>query len=497
MKRRYKQGIDREQGMLLPACVENYITDDNTVRAVDVYVDSLDLFRLGFGNTEGETNVGQPAYPPGGMLKLYLYGFLQGIRSSRKLARECRRNLEVIWLLEWLEPSYKTIADFRKNNLNAIKEVNKDFVMLCQELDLFGGELIAIDGSHFRGNVGKKSIYTEKRVKESLKRVEKIIDTYLATIEQTDAEEIEIQEENSQLLEKLEKLKKRQKRNQERLKQLQESGKKQLSNVDEDARLLSKNGQSVAGYNVQTSVDAKNKLLVNCAVTQEGNDTRQLAPMAKEAQQILKVKTLKVASDMGYYNFDQIKECLDAGIIPYVPEPHRNAQVEAQGRFTRKIFCYQAEQDCYICPAGQTLWHSSQIVRHGQVRYYYRSKAAICGRCYLKAQCLLPKSRFRTIYRWEHEEIIEAHRLRMAKQGPTKMALRAALSEHPFGTLKRWCGRDHFLLRRLPKVSAELALWMLGYNFKRVVNILGLKKFCNYCIQRATNQFRKDNLAYI
>lgn len=484
-KRQYKQGLDRKQGMLLPERVEDYVAEDNAVRAVDVYVDSLDLEQLGFNNTVGGLNAGQPAYPPAGLLKLYLYGFIQGIRSSRKLARECQRNLEVIWLLEGLKPSYKTIADFRKGNLTAIKAVNKDFVLLCQELDLFGGELVAIDGSHFRGNVGKKNIYTKKRLKRTLERLEKHIETYLAKLEQTDAEEFHQEGDSPQLVEKLERLRARQKKNQERLKKLQGSGEKQLAEVDEDARLLSKNGQSVAGYNVQTVVDEKHKLLVACAVTQDGNDTQQLAPMAKQAKETLGVSHLDVLSDAGYYNFSQIKECLDANIIPYLPEPEKNAQVKAQGRFTRNQFQYQAEQDCYLCPAGQTLLHYSQMVRHGQLCYSYRSQPAICANCPLRAKCHPTKSRFRSIYRWEHEEIIEAHRQRMAKQGPQKMALRACLSEHPFGTLKRWCGWHHFLLRSLRKVSAELELWMLGYNFKRVVNILGLEKFRSYCLQRA------------
>jgi transposase len=495
-KRHYKQGMNRHQGMLLPMRVEDYITEDNPIRAVDVYVDSLDLAGLGFGNTGGGVSAGQPAYPPGSLLKLYLYGFLQGIRSSLKLARECQRNLEVIWLLAGLQPSYKTIADFRKDNLAAFKAVNKDFVLLCQEMGLFGGELVALDSSHFRGNVGKKHIFTEKRLKKSMKRVEELIDAYLIELEQSDAAEADRDEDNAQVAEKLEQLKARQKKNQERLEKLQASGSKQLSDVDEDARILSKSGQSVAGYNVQAVVDAKNKLLVTCAATQDGNDTQQLAPMAKKAKQVLDVNTLEVVSDAGYNNFDQIKECLDAGITPYVPEPDRTSRFGAQGRFTRDRFNYQPEQDCYICPAGHPLLRTDQLVRHGQVRHRYRSRAAICSRCPLKAQCLSPKRNHRSIYRWEHEAIIEAHRLRMAKEGPAKMALRACLAEHPFGTLKRSCGWDHFLLRGLSKVDAELEFWMLGYNFKRVLSILGWQKFRDYCLQRAQNRFQGVNLSF-
>ena len=491
MNRQYKRGVDREQGLLLPSRVEDYVAKDNPVRAVYIFIDSLDLKVLGFCNTEGGISAGQPAYPPKALLKLYLYGFLQGIRSSRKLERECQRNMEVIWLVEGLQPSYKTIADFRKDNLKGIKAVNKDFVLLCKELGLFGGELVAIDGSFFRGNVGKKHIYTAERIKKWQEGVDKQIEAYLAELEQSDAEEVETEIKGSKIEEKLEKLRARQKRNQERLKQMQASGEKQLAEVDKDARILSKNGESVAGYNVQTVVDKKNKLIVTYEVTRDGNDTQQLAPMAQKAQQVLGVSQLEVVADAGYYNFDQIKKCKETNIIPYVPEPNRNALTESQGRFVRSDFKYQAETDSYICPAGQTLAHYSQSVQNGLLRWAYRSRRAVCNLCPLKPRCQSPKSRFRSIYRWEHEEIIEAYRLRMAKHGRLKMDLRSCLAEHPFGTIKRWCGWDHFLLRGLPKVSAEMALWMLGYNFKRVLKIFGLEEFEEYCLERARNRLQE------
>jgi transposase len=493
-KRRYKQGLDRRQGMLLPERVEDYVTEENAVRAIDTYVDSLDLGELGFRNASGGLTPGQPAFSPKVLLKLFIYGFLHGVRSSRKLARECQRNLEVIWLMEGLQPGYKTIADFRKDNLEAIKATNRDFVELCQELDLFGNELVAIDGSFFRGNVSKKSIYTEKRLQKSLMRLEKQIETYLREMEQVDtAEEHEEEEESARLDEKLEKLKVRQKKNQERLTRLQENGAKQLAEVDEDARLLSKNGQSLAGYNVQTAVDEKHKLIVSCEVTQDGNDTQQLAPMAKKAQNILGTVNLEVAADAGYYNSALIKECLDANLTPYVPKPERQVQARCQGRFTRTDFHYNAELDAYICPAEQVLAHSSQSLKNGLLRHSYRSKRAICADCPFKAQCLPTKSRFRNLYRWEHEDIIEAHMQRMAEQGSIFMEKRACIVEHPFGTLKSWLGWHHFLLRSLPKVRAEMEFSMLCYNFKRVLSILGVEKFREYCQkrnQRHANLFR-------
>lgn len=489
-KRRYKQGSDRQQGMLLPVRVDEYIAEDNAVRAIDVYVESLAMENLGFKNAAGGLTPGQPAFSPHALLKLYIYGFLHGVRSSRKLARECQRNLEVIWLLEGLQPGYKTIADFRKDNLAAIKATNRDFTQLCQELDLFGKELVAIDGSFFRGNVGKKNIYTEKRLQKTLKRLEQLIESHLAVMEQADAAEEADEDEDGELAEKLEQLKARQKKNQEKLAKLQASGEKQLAEVDEDARLLSKNGQGVAGYNVQTAVDDKHKLIVTCAVTQAGNDTEQLAPMAKRAKEILEVDHIAAVGDAGYYKFDQIKECLEAKITPYVPEPDKHARARGRGKFIRTDFQYQAESDTYLCPAGQTLVRYSQCIQKGLLRYAYRSQPALCADCSLKSQCLPAKSRFRSIYRWEHEDIIEAHRQRMAEQGRAMMEKRACLSEHPFGTLKTWYGWKHFLLRRLPKVSAEMEFAMLGYNFTRVLSILGLEQFRSHCLKRREKRLK-------
>jgi len=487
-QRRYKQGIDRQQGMLLPMRVDEYVTEENPVRAIDLYVESLSMESLGFQNTSGGISPGQPAYPPQGLLKLYLYGFLAGVRSSRKLAQECQRNLEVIWLMEGLRPGYKTIANFRKDNLSALKATNRDFVQLCQELNLFGRELVAIDGSFFRGNVGKKSIYMEEGLQKTLRHVENLIEIHLTQMDQVDAAEEGSEEENTKWREKFEKLKARQEKTQKRLSRLEANGEKQLVEVDPDARLLTKNGQSVAGYNVQTAVDEKNNLLVCCAVCHDGNDTHQLGPMAKQAKQILQVSHLAVTSDTGYFSFDQIKTCMEEKITPYVPEPDKLAQTRRRGKFTRLQFTYQAARDRYLCPAGETLIHYSQDIKNGLVRYAYRSQPMVCAACSLKSQCLPAKSRFRSLYRWEHEGIIEAHRQRMAENGKGMMSKRAGMVEHPFGTLKTWFGGRHFLLRGLPKVSAEMEFSMFGYNFKRVLNILGLEKFRALCVERIANR---------
>lgn len=492
-KRHYKQGIDRQQEYLLPTSIEEYIRPDNSVRAIEVYVESLDLAELGFKNASGLLGPGQPAYRPADLLKLYLYGYLHRVRSSRRLDQETRRNLEVIWLLRGLQPGYKTIADFRKNNLQALKATQGDFIQLCKELDLFGKELVGIDSSYFRGNVSKGSIYTEERLKKDLERIEKHIAEYLQAMEAADAEEDEghNEDEASQvdptLQEKLAVLRDRQQSQQSRLKKLQDSVERQLSEVDEDARLLSKNGQSVAGYNVQTAVDEKHKLIVVHKVIQNGNDEQQLEPMAKAAKAELEVGHLDVAADAGYFNAQQIKNCQEAQITVYVPEPNKTNQVRLQGRFSREDFTYQAERNCYICPGGAELKLQSTITRNGKRDHQYRSRPKGCASCVLRHQCLPKKTPCRTVTRWEHEEVNEDHRERMKLTGREKMRQRASLSEHVFGTLKQWCGWTHFLLRGLEKVCAEMSLLVLAYNFRRVLTILGLEVFSDYCRKRAGN----------
>lgn len=488
-QRPYKQGTARQQGYLLPPSIEEYVSEENAVRAIDSYVESLDLQQLGFQNTSSALTPGQPAYAPQGILKLYLYGYLHRVRSSRRLEAECQRNLEVIWLVEGLRPSYKTIADFRKDNLQALKHVNQDFVQLCKELDLFGAELVGIDGSFFRGNVAKDRIYTSERLQRALAYVEQEIADYLAQLDQADQQEGALGQEQTALAQKLDQLRERQQKRAKQLQDLQASGATQIAEVDPDARRLSKPGQgTIAGYNVQTAVDAKHKLLVVGEVTQDGNDERQLAPVALAAKAVLGVKTLDTVQDQGYFNGDQIKTCLDNGITPYVPEPEKQGEVKQQGRFPRRVFHYDAAADCYHCPGGKVLPHTSNLQQADRRIGCYHAAAQDCAACPLQRQCITAKTPYRTVTRWEHEAVVEAHRDRMVKEGAAKMALRKTLCEHPFGTLKLWCGWTHFLLRGLDKVRAEFSLLMVCYNFKRVLSIIGLAAFRVYCAMRRFQQ---------
>lgn len=489
MSRRYKAVSSRHQVSLLPPCIEDYVPETNPVRAIDAYVDTLNLAKLGYQHTEGGILAGQPAYPPKALLKLYLYGYLNKVRSSRRLESETYRNLEVIWLMEGLRPSYKTIADFRKNNSVALTSTNRDFVMLCKELQLFGGEMLGIDGSFFKADASKDSIHTEDKLDKQLQQLEQKINAYQEQLARQDEADNQAGlgslVEDQQLGAKIAALKERQATKKALQKRLHDNGGKQLSTVDPDARLLSKRGQTIAGYNVQIAVDAKHKLIVAEAVTQDGNDTGQLMPMLDKARDILGPTALTVLADSGYYEGNQIKQCEDQHVTAYVAIPDKSKGIKAQGRHTRDKFNFNAETGVYICPQGMPL------TRHGTPHWInnksytrYKSKASACKQCPVRSQCLTDKATTKQLMRWEHEDVAERHQARM-QNSKGIMRRRGTLVEHPFGTLKRRAGWDHFLMRGLLKSKGEFSLMVLGYNFTRVLNILGVDRLRDYCIQRS------------
>ncbi|WP_233144580.1 IS1182 family transposase [Methyloprofundus sedimenti] len=342
--RRYQSSLNRQQEMLLPSRVEDYVSQNNTVRAIDAYVNTLDVKELGFQHTETIITSGQPPFNPAALLKLYLYGYLQGIRSSRKLESETRRNLEVMWLVEGLLPTYKTIADFRKSNSTALKAANRDFLLLCKELSLFGGETVAVDGSFFKGDVSKQGIYTEDKLKKQLEALEKKITQYQDELDKQDTADNKLDQdslnEDNNLVEKLAIIKQKKAEKEALQQQLKDRGEKQISTVDEDARLLTKRGETVAGYNVQIAVDNKHRLIVAEDVVQDGNDMQQLAPMLEKAQSILQSENLDGLGDSGYFNGSQIKACEDQNITVYVPVPDKSRRMAEKGRLTREQFEY-------------------------------------------------------------------------------------------------------------------------------------------------------------
>jgi transposase len=464
--------------------LEDYVAVDNPVRAIEAYVEALDLVALKFCHADRAVSAGQPPYDPADMLKLYLYGYLNHVRSSRSLAREAARNMEVIWLLKSLTPSYRTIGSFRSENAKALTAANRDFVLIARELGLFGGTLVAIDGTFMHGNASAASITTRKELDKHLAQIERDIEAYNRQLDLNDTEEA-ASEVASQaavmpgnLSERIAALLAKRDHTQAQIKALDESGETQVSRVDPDARKLSKAGNAVAGFNVQIAVDDKHKLIVASEVVNDGNDSGQLHAMADAAKAALGAAELTVLADGGYYNGETLKACEDDAITAYVPPPQRGERLEQQGRHSHKAFTYDAQADVYRCPQGEALAPMRGFktdTTTGKLYVRYTSRKSVCDTCPLRAGCLTEKADRRTIYRWEHEAVIERHQARMQQAGKL-MRRRSGLAEHPFGTLKHRAGHLHFLVRGFDKVRGEWSLMALCYNFTRVLNILGLDR---------------------
>jgi transposase len=457
---------------------------DNPVRAIESYVGALDLAKLGFRHAERGVGVGQPPYDPADLLKLYLYGYLNQVRSSRRLAQEARRNLELIWLLKGLRPGYRTIGNFRKENWAALKAANRSFVLLMRELGVLGGELVAIDGAFFHGDASKASIATRKKLSEQIAVLDRDIEAYRGALDANDAAEAEGSSGGDEgdggggdIAQKVTALMAKRAQARADLDRLEASGETQLSRTDADARLLIKNGQTVAGYNVQIAVDDKYKLIVASEVVNDGNDTGQLYAMAKLAKQALGAETLEAVADAGYYNSAVLKACEDDGIIAYVPQAERTGRLAAQCRFTHKDFVYDEENDAYRCPAGALLHPTKgrKINTGSRIEIRYVSRKTTCDTCPLRGRCVTDKRPTRDILRWVHEDVIERHRQRMT-DASALMRRRAGLAEHPFGTLKCRAGYRHFLVRGFDKVRGEWSLMALCYNLARVLNIIGFDR---------------------
>jgi len=500
--RMFKTGPSREQLSFLPPRVDDYVAADNPVRAIEAYVGALDLARLGFRHAGAGSGAGQPPYHPADLLKLYLYGYLNQIRSSRRLEREAKRNLELIWLLKGVTPGYRTIAGFRSDNWRALKAANVEFVLLARELGLTGGTLVAIDGAFFHGDASKASIVTRKRLAEQMAALDRDIEAYGRELEANDGAEAAWSASGEgggqdgdqgggaggDMAHKMAALMDKRASTKARLDRLEASGETQLSRTDVDARLLSKSGQVVAGYNVQIAVDDAHKLIVASDVVNDGNDTGQLHAMARAARAALGVATLQAVADVGYYNGETLRACEADAIVAYVPQAEKNNRLAKQGRFTLKEFVYDVEQNVYFCPAGARLRPMAGEKRDaaGKKHLRYAALRSVCGACPLRSRCLTDKARRRDVYRWEHQDVVERHRARMAQpQADTMVRRRAALAEHPFGTLKCRAGYRHFLVRGFNKVRGEWSLMALAYNFTRVLNILGFDDFVRYLAAKA------------
>ena len=468
--KRFVQGADRTQGILLPEQPEDYVSEDNPVRVVDVFVDSLDLESLGFDGAQPAVT-GRPAYHPNVLLKIYIYGYLNRVQSSRLLEREAQRNIEVMWLTSRLMPDFKTIADFRKNNGAAISKVCRQFVLLCRKLGLFANSDIAIDGSKFKAVNNRDKNFTDRKLQARIEQLEAHIARYLEELDRADRQpELVPDARVSHLKEKIASIKSQIADFNEINKQLQQTPDKQISLTDPDARSMATSGRGtgMVGYNVQTAVDTKNHLIVSHEVTNVGHDRSQLASMSAQAQEAIGKKDVTVVADRGYYSGTEILACEELGVLPLVPKPMTSGN-RAQGLFDKCDFVYDAARDEYRCPAGQAApWRFTTVENGVQLHKYWSSA---CPSCPMKSQCTTGKNR--RISRWEHEHVLDRMQQRL-NVWPNPMRLRRQTVEHPFGTLKAWMGATHFLTRSLPRVKAEMSLHVLAYNLKRVMAILGI-----------------------
>jgi transposase len=470
---RFVVGADRDQVTLLPECLDDFIAEDNTVRIVDVFIGELDLVALGFDGANPAAT-GRPSYHPSVLLKLYLYGYLNRIQSSRRLERECQRNVELMWLIGRLAPDFKTIADFRRNNGKGIRNICRRFVMLCRELKLFTEAAVAIDGSKFKAVNNRERNYTPGKIERRERELEESIQRYLDALETADrTQPIEMQAKTERLQGKIQKMRQRLHELQSVKAQLETLPDRQLSQTDPDARAMttySAKGTAMVGYNLQTAVDTKNHLIVAHEVTNNGSDRSQLSAIALAAREAMGKRRLKAIADRGYYSGPELKACEDAGVTALVPKP-MTSNARAVGRFDKTDFIYIARSDEYQCPAGNRAIHRFTTYEKGlQVHIYW---ASACPECPMKAQCTT--SNYRRIRRWEHEAVMDRVQQRLDRM-PDAMTVRKSTVEHVFGTLKNWMGWTHFLTRGIKNVATEMSLSVLAYNFKRVIAILGFER---------------------
>jgi transposase len=468
--RRFVEGVDRGQAALFPECLEDWIDGDDPVRVIDTFVDELDLSGLGFEGVAPEAT-GRPSYHPAGLLKLYIYGYLNRVQSSRRLEREAGRNVEVMWLTGRLIPDHKTIADFRKDSGPAIKRVCVRFIELCRLMGLLTTASVALDGSKFKAVNTRDKNFTRGKVERRRAQLEKSVARYLAQLDTADLQEPseELAAKTAHLNEKLVKLESEMQRLAAML--MLASPDQQISLTDPDSRSMATSGRGsgVVGYNVQVAVDTEHHLIVTHEVTNDGSDRAQLANIACRAKEALGVDELEAVADRGYYSGEEILACDKAGIMVTLPKPMTSG-IEARGRFGKQDFVYLSDEDMYRCPAGEKLkYHYTNEEDGQQLRRYWTNA---CRDCALKPRCTTGKER--RITRWEHEHVLEAVQKRLDKN-PQAMRPRRETVEHPFGTLKMRMGATHFLMKRLPKVATEMALHVLACNLNRVMNIIGIQ----------------------
>lgn len=468
---RFIEGEDRLQQWLLPSCIEDYVSEDNPVRVIDAYVDELDLAALGFDRARPAAT-GRPAYHPATLLKIYLYGYLKRVQSSRRLEREAQRNLELMWLTGRLAPDFKTIADFRRDNGTAIRAACAEFILLCRRLGLFSQAVAAVDGSKFKAVNARDRNYTPGKLQRRIEQIEASVARWLGALDAADLQEGSVaQDKAARLAEKVAAMRAKVRELRALKARVEAAPDGQISLTDPDARAMATNmrGASVVGYNVQTAVETEHHLIVAHEVTNVVIDRALLAPMAASAKAAMGEDAIDVLADRGYFSSEQIRACEAIGVTPYVPKPLTSG-ARAVGRYAKEDFIYLPDEDAYRCPAGELLPRRFDSVLQGRTMITYFSTR--CGDCALKSRCTPAKER--RVRRWEHEAVIDAMLARL-EHDPAAMTVRRRTVEHPFATLKSWMGATHFLTKGLERVRTEMSLHVLAYNLKRVINLLGTR----------------------
>jgi transposase len=470
--KRFVEGEDRRQATLLPDCLDDYVTENNPVRVIEVFIDELDLGAMGFAGMLPAAT-GRPASHPATLLKIYLYGYINRIQSSRRLERETQRNIELMWLTGRLMPDVKTIADFRRDNGPAIRAACAQFVVLCRELNLFTRAVVALDGSRFKAVNNRDQNFTVAKVAKRIEQVEAGIARYLAALDRADWRDDDVAEaKTARLKEKIEGLRWQMQSLKGMGKQVEALSDKQVSLTDPDARSMATSGKGtgIVGYNVQMAVDAEHHLIVAHEVTNIGSDRAQLTSMGQKALDATGCEELTVLADRGYYNGDEVLACEGTGVLPIIPKAQTSGNPK-RGLFTGADFIYDAEKDRYTCPAGKHLTKGKvRSDRRDDIDHYGNLTA--CAACALKPRCTPDKHK--RVKRWEHEGVLDQMQTRLDRM-PEAMTIRRQTGEHPFGTLKAWMGSTHFLTKTLEKVRTEMRLQVLAYNLKRMINIFGVK----------------------
>ncbi len=465
---RFIEGCERRQALLLADCVDDYVGAENPVRVIDVFVDELDLAAIGF---EGAAATGRPGYHPATLLKLYLYGYMNQVQSSRRLEREASRNVEVMWLTRKLAPDFKTIADFRRDNGEAVRAACKQFVVLCREIGLIASGVVALDGSRFKAVNTRDKNYTPGAIQRRIEQVEAGIERYLAKLDTADRQEDDVAEmRTTRLNERIEALRRQMRSLQAMADQVETAPDRQVSLTDPDARAMATHGKGtgLVGYNVQAAVDIDSHIVVAHEVTNFGHDRTQLANMGRQAKDATGAPVITVLADRGYFSGEEILACEGEDVIPICPKPFTSSGRKL-GYFVKEDFRYEADRDLYVCPAGHELTQAKARAGRETDIYFYRNSKA-CRDCMIRPQCT-PEP-LRRIRRWEHERVLDAMQHRLDRM-PDAMRVRRQTVEHVFGTIKDWMGRSHFKTRRLLNVGTEMSLHVLAYNIKRAIALLG------------------------